>query len=172
MGRERPWEGGGCCGECVGLCTRALPRLSRSLRRRSVLGLCVLPVLWCTIPRRRPWLSVVVVWRAALGGRPPFLRDGWLSAGRPASGYGASYPPCMHGARGRGVRGRLPGGSHFQGFVCLLFFGRRAELLLLFWCGFPGPCLRGCSWSECNADTARSVTLRKKGGRVQPHPQG
>ena len=134
----------------------------------SVCAACV-GVYHCTAP------ALVVGGRCVAGrarGTSPFPRDGLLSAARPASGYGASYPPCMHGARGRGVRGRLPGGSHFQGFVCLLFFGRRAELLLLFWCGFPGPCLRGCSWSECNADTARSVTLRRKGGRVQPHPQG
>ena len=167
MGRERPWEGGGCCGKCVGLCTRALPRLSRSLRRRSVLGLCVLPVLGCTIPRRRPWLSVVVVWRAALGGRPPFRgMAGSALDVQPLVTALVTHHVCMvPEAAGSGAA--CPGGATFRGL-----WGRRAELLLLFWCGFPGPCLRGCSWSECNADTARSVTLRRKGGRVQPHPQG
>ena len=133
MGRERPWEGGGCCGECVGLCTRALPRLSRSLRRRSVLGLCVLPVLGCTIPRRRPWLSVVVVWRAALGGRPPFRgMAGSALDVQPLVTALVTHHVCMvPEAAGSGAA--CPGGATFRGLCaccslvgalgCFCFFG-------------------------------------------------
>ena len=66
-------------------------------------------LLVCTHPRC-PSLRVFEEDRAWRMSSSPGMS--WLSAGRPAGGYGASSPPCWHGARGRGVWGRLPQGGH------------------------------------------------------------